>query len=52
LPQIAPAEIRDAVTVIIDDYRAEADVPGVNEPDEAAYERADATIQAFENRTC
>ena len=52
LPHIAPAVIRDAVTVVVDDCRAEADVHRANEPDETTYARAEATIEAFENRNC
>jgi hypothetical protein len=32
LPQVAPPEIRDAVVVVVDDFRAEAGLPGAVEP--------------------
>jgi hypothetical protein len=52
LPKVAPAEIRDAVTVVVDDLRAEADLPGAISPDENTLARAEATVEDFEARYC
>jgi uncharacterized membrane protein len=52
LPQVAPVEIRDAVAVIVNNYRAEAGSPEAATPDEATLSRAEATVEAFENETC
>jgi uncharacterized membrane protein len=52
MPQVAPAEIRDAVTVVLDDLRAEAGVPGATAPDEATVTQAEATVEAFEEQSC
>ena len=52
MPQAAPAQIRDAVTVVLDDLRAEAGVPGATAPDEATLTQAEATVEAFEEQSC
>jgi uncharacterized membrane protein len=52
MPQLAPAEIRDAVTVVVEDLRAEAGVPGVTAPDEDTLTRAEDTVDAFEEQNC
>jgi hypothetical protein len=52
MPQAAPAEIRDAVNVVVDDLRAEAGVPGVTAPDEATLTQAEANVDAFEEQSC
>jgi hypothetical protein len=52
LPQVAPPEIREAVTVIVDDLRAEADLPGATAPDEDTLEQAEATAEDFTARNC
>jgi uncharacterized membrane protein len=45
MPQVAPAEIRDAITTIAADARAEAGAVGVTAPDDATLERAEATVE-------
>lgn len=52
MPQVAPAQIRDAVLVVVDDYRAAAAVPGVLAPDDATLTQAEATVEAFEEQNC
>jgi uncharacterized membrane protein len=52
MPQVAPAQIRDAVTVVLDDLRAEAGVPGATAPAEANLTQAEATVEAFEEQNC
>jgi hypothetical protein len=52
MPQAAPAQIRDAVTVVLDDLRAEAGVPGAIAPAEATLTQAEATVDAFEEQSC
>jgi uncharacterized membrane protein len=52
LPQAAPAEIRDAVTTVVDDYRATAGAPGVIAPDDSTLSRAEAAVDAFEDENC
>ena len=52
LPQVAPAQIHDAVTTVVDSYRADAAVPGVAAPDQGILLRADATVEAFEDEHC
>jgi len=52
MPQAAPAEIRDAVTLVVDDLRAEAGVAGATEPDDAALAAAEAAVDAFEEQNC
>lgn len=52
LSQAAPAEIRDSVTAIIDDLRAEAGVPGVTAPDEARLSHAEAAADTYEEQNC
>jgi hypothetical protein len=50
--RVAPGEIRDAVATRVADLRATGGVPGVSAPDEAALERAETTIDAFEEKSC
>ena len=52
MPQVAPVEIRDAVTAVVNDYRAEAGVPGATAPDEGALQRAEASVETFEDQNC
>jgi hypothetical protein len=52
MPQAAPAQIREAVTVVVDDLRAEAGVPGVAAPDEATLAQAEASVDVFEEQSC
>jgi uncharacterized membrane protein len=52
MPQAAPAEIRDAVTTVVDDLRAEADIPGAAPPDEGELSRAEAIVDAYEDQNC
>jgi uncharacterized membrane protein len=52
LPQVAPVEIRDAVTTIVTDYHAEANTPGVAAPSEAKVAQAETTVEVFEDRHC
>jgi uncharacterized membrane protein len=52
MPQAAPAEIRDAVTAVVDDLRAEAGVPGAIPPDEADLTQAEAAVDAYEEQNC
>jgi hypothetical protein len=52
MPQVAPAEVRDAVIAIVAGYHAEAGTPGANAPDEATLTRAVTTVEAFEDRNC
>jgi hypothetical protein len=52
MPQVAPAQIQDAVTVVVDDLRADAGVPGVAAPDEATLTRAAESVDAFEEQNC
>jgi hypothetical protein len=52
MPQAAPAQISDAVTVVLDDLHAEAGVPGATAPDEAALARAEASVDGFEEQNC
>lgn len=52
LPQAAPEEIRDAVTAVVDDLRAEAGVPGATPPDEAGLSQAEAAVDAYEEQNC
>jgi uncharacterized membrane protein len=52
MPQVAPAQIQDAVTVVVDDLRADAGVPGVAAPDEASLTRAEESVDAFEEQNC
>ena len=52
MPQVAPVEIRDAVTAVVNDYRAEAGVPGATAPDNGALQRAEASVEAFEDQNC
>ncbi|TQM43833.1 putative membrane protein YeiB [Pseudonocardia cypriaca] len=51
LPQAAPAQIRDAVTTLVADYRA-AGVPGVTAPNGSTLSQAEATVDAFEDENC
>jgi hypothetical protein len=50
--RIAPAEIRDAVTILVSGIRAEASEPAVQAPDDPALEQATATIETFEDQNC
>jgi hypothetical protein len=52
MPRVAPFEIRDAVSTVVEDYRAQAEVPGVVEPQEGSLQRAEATVDTFEDRSC
>jgi hypothetical protein len=52
LTQTAPAEIHDAVAVIADDLRAEADLPGSTRPDDDTLARAETTVENFQARNC
>ena len=52
LPQVAPVQIHDAVTTVVDSYRADAAVPGVAAPDQGILLRAEATVEAFEDEHC
>jgi uncharacterized membrane protein len=52
MPQVAPAQIQDAVTVVVDDLRADAGAPGVTAPDEATLTRAEESVDAFEEQNC
>ena len=52
LGRVAPAEIRAAVGVAIADIRAEGGAPAVAAPDAVALERAETSINAFEDARC
>jgi uncharacterized membrane protein len=52
MPRAAPAQIREAVTVVVDDLRADAGVPGATAPDEATLTRAEDSVDAFEEKNC
>jgi hypothetical protein len=51
MPRVAPLQIRDAVTLSVEHLRADAGEPTPN-PDEAAVEQAEDTIDAFEDEHC
>jgi uncharacterized membrane protein len=52
MPLVAPVEIRDAVTAMVADYRAEANIPGVSAPNDAVLEQAETAVEAFEVKHC
>jgi hypothetical protein len=52
MAQAAPAQIRDAITVVVDDLRADAGVPGATAPGEAILTRAEESVDAFDEQNC
>jgi len=52
MTQVAPVEIREAVTTRIADIRAKGGVPAVAGPDAATLQTAQTTIDAFEEQNC
>jgi uncharacterized membrane protein YeiB len=52
LVDVAPPEIREAVVVVADGLRADADLPGSAAPDESLLDQAEVTVDDFNGRNC
>jgi uncharacterized membrane protein len=52
MTEVAPAEIREAVTVIAHDLSDDADLPGAVAPDEGSLALAEVAVQGFKARSC
>jgi hypothetical protein len=52
ISRVAPAQIREALDVYLEDTRAAGNVPGGTAPGDAAVTRADSTLDAFEEANC
>jgi uncharacterized membrane protein len=52
MAQAAPTEIRAAVTIEVEHIRADGGVPGAISPDAATLDRAETTVDTFEQKNC